>query len=206
MRFLVVVLAALSAVWAQDPEGFPTFTSSISVSTPRTWASTVTTRPAPYPTYTPVSISWTTVTSDGTLYQIAVTPKTTAYTTISTGGGVWVIPVSATSSVQAVATSGSGSSDQAAPAHSSHKTRTIVLSVIFSFLGAVLLVFGAMFFMRVRNQRRMRQRRSWTQRHTGWTTEPKDAYPLDPEINTRASFAEPQVPAPALSHTRERSM
>ncbi|KAG8734438.1 hypothetical protein FRC12_018527 [Ceratobasidium sp. 428] len=67
-----------------------------------------------------------------------------------------------------------------------------------------------MFFMRIRNQRRMRDRRSWAMRPGGWVTEQKteqkDAYPLDVEVNDRASFAEPQVRAPAPSHTRQRSL
>jgi len=63
-----------------------------------------------------------------------------------------------------------------------------------------------MFFMRVRNQRRMRDRRSWAVRPGGWISEQKNAYSLDPEIKGHASFTEPQVLAPVPSHTRQRSL
>ncbi|KAG9084339.1 hypothetical protein FRC06_004117 [Ceratobasidium sp. 370] len=206
MRFLAVALAVLSAVWAQDPEGLPMPTNSISSAvTPRTWASSATQRPPTLPTYSAPSVSWTTITSEGTLYQIAVRPKTTAWTTITSGGGVWQIPISTsspTSAPEATAVPTPG----AASAHSSHKTRTIVLSVIFSFLGAVLLLLAAMFFMRVRNQRRMRDRRSWAMRPGGWVSEQKNVDPLDPEIKDHTPFTEPQIPAPVPSHTRQRSL
>ncbi|KAG8744613.1 hypothetical protein FRC10_009838 [Ceratobasidium sp. 414] len=179
MRFLVVALAVLSAVWAQDPEGLPTATTSVaSQVTPRTWASTATQRPPTLPSYS--APSWTTITSDGTLYQVAVPPKTTAWTTITSGGGVWKIPITTSTPSAPGATASPGPIAGAASDHSSHKTRTIILSVVLSFLGAVLLLFGAMFFMRVRNQRRMRNRRSWAVRPGGWISEQKSAYPLDP--------------------------
>ncbi|KAG8678102.1 hypothetical protein FRC09_020117 [Ceratobasidium sp. 395] len=182
MRFLVVALAVLSAVWAQDPEGLGTMTgtSTISQVTPRTWASAATTKRPTMPSYTPQSVSWTTITSEGTLYQVAVPPRTITWTTITSGGGIWKVPVSATSSAPAVATAaGVPAPAEPTQAHSSHKTRTIVLSVVLSFLGAVLLLLAAMFFMRIRNRRRMRDRRSWAMRPGGWVTEQKDAYPLD---------------------------
>lgn len=80
-----------------------------------------------------------------------------------------------------------------------HKTRTIVLSVIFSFIGALILLLvrqsfqelssftdslpldkqAAMFIMRVRAQRKARTRRSWAMRPGGWATEQKNNYPFD---------------------------
>ncbi|KAG9102550.1 hypothetical protein FRC07_010214 [Ceratobasidium sp. 392] len=209
MRFLVVALAVFSAVLAQDPEGLPSSTTSInSQVTPRTWASSASTKPPTLPTYTPQSVSWTTITSEGTLYQIAIPQRTIAWTTITSGGSIWKVPVSSSTSVRpAVATATAvPEPTESTPTHSSHKTRTIVLSVVLSFLGALILLLAAMFFMRIRNQRRIRNRRSWAMRPGGWVTEQKEAYPLDVEVNDRAPFAEPQVPAPAPSHTRQRSM
>ncbi|KAG8697629.1 hypothetical protein FRC08_006408 [Ceratobasidium sp. 394] len=202
MRFLVVALAVLSAVWAQDPEGFPLATNSISSAvTPRTWASTATQRPPTIPSYTPPTISWTTITSEGTMYKVAVAPKTTAWTTITSGGGVWKIPILTSSPSSVPVATVAPTPIAEASAHSSHKTLTIVLSVVFSFLGAVLLLLAAMFFMRVRNQRRMHNNRSWAVRPGGWISEEKNAYQPDPE-----SFTQPQIPAPVPSHTRQRSL
>jgi len=201
MRLLAFALAILPIVWAQDPEGFPTGTATSSVSevTPKTWASAATTTFPTLPTYTPPPVTWTTITSDGTEYKMQVTPTTSqAYTTVTSGGGIWKIPVTPSSAPAASGTP---------VTNSTHRTRTIVLSVIFSFVGAVLLLLAAMFIMRVRAQRRARSRRSWAMRPGGWVTEQKHDHTLDPEYNSaQASFPEPEVPAPPPSHTRQRSL
>ncbi|CAE7138445.1 unnamed protein product [Rhizoctonia solani] len=223
MRVFTCILALCALVIAQDPEGFPTrTTTTLSANvTPKTWAQTATNRPPTVASYSAPPVSWTTLTSGSVIYKVAVTyaetlpsltlayedlsrPTIIGYSTITTGGGVLEIPITS-----AVVPSIIGTPDESSVPSNTHKTRTIVLSVIFSFVGAIILILAAMFLMRIRAQRRMRNKRSWAIRPGGWVDESKQGYPMDPEVNSGRSsypFPEPQVTAPAPSHTRQRSL
>ncbi|KAF8715611.1 hypothetical protein RHS02_10005, partial [Rhizoctonia solani] len=201
MRVLACVLALCALACAQEPTRT---TEPISAITPKTWAQNATSTRPTVPAYSAPPISWTTITSGSVIYQVAVTPTIVGYSTITTGGGVMVIPITS-----AVVPSIIGNSEEPLVPSNTHKTRTIVLSVVFSFIGAVLLILAAMFLMRVRAQRRMRNNRSWAIRPGGWVDESKQSYPIDLEINPNRNsypFSEPQVPVPAPSHTRQRSL
>ncbi|CUA68867.1 hypothetical protein RSOLAG22IIIB_08114 [Rhizoctonia solani] len=207
MRLLAYVLALCTLVLAQDPEGFPTGTTTSfnAEVSPKTWASTATTRLPTVPSYSPLPVSWTTLTSGSVIYKVAVTPTIVGYSTITSGGGVLQVPITSAAVPSII-----GTPDETLVPSNTDKTRTIVLSVIFSFIGAVALIMAAMFLMRIRAQRRMRNNRSWAMRPGGWVDESKQAYPMDLETNNsiRESypFPEPQVPAPAPTHTRQRSL
>ncbi|KAG8748816.1 hypothetical protein FRC11_011851 [Ceratobasidium sp. 423] len=205
MRALAYILALCTLVLAQNPEGFPTKTTTFTADvTPKTWAQSATNRAPTVPSYSAPPVSWTTLTSGSIIYKVAVTPTIIGYSTITTGGGVLVTPITSAAVPSII-----GIPDESLVPNNTHKTRTIVLSVIFSFIGAVALIMAAMFFMRIRAQRRMRNNRSWAMRPGGWVDESKQGYPMDPEINVGRNshpFPEPQIPAPAPSHTRQRSL
>ncbi|KAH7335138.1 hypothetical protein B0J17DRAFT_668838 [Rhizoctonia solani] len=205
MRIVIYLLALCALVYAQDPEGIPTRTTTFaSVVTPKTWAQTATSRPPTVPSYSAPPVSWTTITSGSVIYKVAVTPTIVGYSTITTGGGVLEVPITSAAVPSII-----GTPDESLGPNNTHKTRTIVLSVVFSFVGAVILIMAAMFLMRIRAQRRMKNKRSWAMRPGGWVDESKQSYPMDLEVNSARSshpFTEPQVPVPAPSHTRQRSL
>ncbi|CEL61700.1 hypothetical protein RSOLAG1IB_04450 [Rhizoctonia solani AG-1 IB] len=201
MRVLTCILALCALAWAQEPSRT---TEPISAITPKTWAQNATSTRQIVPAYSAPPISWTTITSGSVIYKVAVTPTVVGYSTITTGGGVMVIPITSAAVPTII-----GNSEEPFVPSNTHRTRTIVLSVIFSFIGAILLILAAMFLMRVRAQRRMRNNRSWAIRPGGWIDESKQSYPMDLEINTNRNsnpFSEPQVPHPVPSHTRQRSL
>ncbi|CAE6449788.1 unnamed protein product [Rhizoctonia solani] len=207
MRVFACILALCALVLAQDPEGFPTRTTTSFTAevTPKTWAQTATNRPPTVPSYSAPPVSWTTITSGSVIYKVAITPTIVGYSTITTGGGVTQVPITSAAVPSII-----GTSDESLVTNNPHKTRTIVLSVIFSFVGAVALILAAMFLMRVRAQRRLRNNRSWALRPGGWVDESKQGYPMDLEtsnsIRNSYPFPKPQVPVPAPSHNRQRSV
>ncbi|KAJ1306948.1 hypothetical protein OPQ81_007928 [Rhizoctonia solani] len=200
MRVIAYILALCALTWAQDPTRTTIPTSSV---IPKTWAQNVTSRAPTIPSYSAPAVSWTTITSGSIIYKVAVTPTIVEYRTITTGGTVIEVPITSAAVPSII-----DSPEESFVPNNTHKTRTIVLSVIFSFIGAVILIMAAMFLMRIRAQRKMRSNRSWAMRPGGWVDESKQGYPMDLEINSvrNSTFPEPQVPAPVPSHTRQRSV
>ncbi|KAB5594802.1 E3 ubiquitin-protein ligase [Ceratobasidium theobromae] len=180
MRIVVFAFALAALAWAQEHIPTPTV-SSLSHTTPKTWASSQATYTPLLSSYLAPLTRYTTITSGTVIYRVAVTPK--SYTTVTSDGRVWTARI--TSVPQATATG------QSASSHDSHNTMTIVLSVIFSFIGAIVLIMAVMFAMRVRAQRRARNRRSWAMRPGGWINDSKDkdSYAFDtvpPESKAKA--------------------
>ncbi|CAE6428212.1 unnamed protein product [Rhizoctonia solani] len=205
MRDLTYLLAVCALVYAQGPEGIATTTTTFApIATPKTWAQNATGRPPTLPSYSAPSVSWTTITSGSVVYKVAVTPTIVGYSTITTGGGVLEVPITSAAVPSII-----GTPEESYVPNNTHKIRTIVLSVIFSFIGALVLIMATMFFMRIRAQRRRQNKRSWAVRPGGWVDESKQSYPMDLEVNSARHshpFSEPQVSVPAPSHTRQRSL